>query len=142
MTSRDERDLGRYLAGELDADERRVLRARAAGDPALAARLVSLEATWRQLELPSTVAVPAGFATGVVARARAEADRRLSWSLAPTWVRATAAAMLVAGVGLGVGLGLWQSETTSSDWEITGAPSLAEGYWQTLETSFAEEAAP
>jgi len=87
--------------------------------------------------------VPAGFSGRVMAHARSlpKPARGLSWSAAPVWVRATAAAALIAGAALGAGVGRsWPaSEATAVDSaatvsSISGAEyNLADGYWDVIE---------
>lgn len=108
MVRNDERQLTRWLAGELTPDEERRLRRRLADDPALAREAERLRRTWDALEEPSGAAeaVPPGFSGRVMARVREEAATpRLSWSAAPGWARAAGAAALVVGLFLGAGLG-------------------------------------
>jgi len=158
MKTLDERELMRYLHGELSAERRLEVRRALERDPELAARYRQIEAAWEGLELPPPTAVPPGFAGRVVAHAHAERPAsELSWSLAPLWARAGAALALAAGVWLGSGLGQFlptsasqtaSSQTASSqtvtqeeNWEsydtyeaaFDGPASLAEGYWLSLE---------
>lgn len=108
MERETERQLMRWLAGELEADEARRLRDRLAKDPVLAREAERLRRTWSALEEPAGAVppVPAGFSGRVMARVREEAaPPRLSWSAAPGWARAASAAALVAGLFLGAGLG-------------------------------------
>lgn len=151
-----EHDLMRLLHGELPAEEARALRARLASDPALAAAYRRLEATWQGLSLPPAAPVPPGFAQRVLAHARSRsAPGALSWSAAPAWVRATAAAALVAGAVLGVGVGRsWPAPQPipapafdSASLATSGEEdySLAGSYWNLVEdaaTGSAAEAQP
>jgi anti-sigma factor RsiW len=100
-----ERRLLRLLSGELPEAEASALRQRLEREPELAARFARLNRSWSDLELPPAAAAPPGFAARVLARAK-EAEDRLGWSVAPLWVRATAAAALVLGVVLGADLSL------------------------------------
>src|SRR6185295_5272024 len=105
MTRGIEHDLMRLLHNELQADEARALRARIFREPELQALYDRLERTWQGLSLPPASPVPAGFTGRVMAHARSQASGSLSWSATPGWVRATAAAALVAGAALGLGVG-------------------------------------
>ena len=144
MTRGTEQELMRLLHGELPPERARELRERLAAEPELAGVYQRLERTWNGLELPPATPVPAGFSGRVMAHARGlpKPGRSLSWSAAPTWVRATAAAALIAGAALGVGAGRsWTaSETSSADSASTTLSSisgseynLADGYWDVIE---------
>jgi anti-sigma factor RsiW len=151
-----ELDLMRLLHGELPEEKARALRQRIAHDPALAEAWRRLEAGWEGLSLPPPAPVPPGFAGRVMARARAEGAERTGLSLhgAPAWVRATAAAALVAGTVLGIGVGAgvgerWPAPASTSTPDGTAAEiadaesitdesysqdvSLAESYWEAVE---------
>jgi anti-sigma factor RsiW len=143
MTSGTEHELMSLLRGELAADEARELRGRMRREPELAAEYRRLEQTWTGLELPPPSPVPPGFTGRVMARVRSEkASGSLSWRSAPNWVRATAAAALVAGSLLGIGVGRsWPAADTSptSEGAIAGLKvssgeelSLAAGYWKLI----------
>jgi anti-sigma factor RsiW len=108
MNSEMEVRLMRLLHGELPESQARGLRERMAREPELAAAYARLARTWEALELPDPAPAPVGFAARVAARARREAHARarLSWGLAPPWVRTAAAAALAVGVVLGAGLSL------------------------------------
>jgi hypothetical protein len=76
------------------------------------------------------------------ARSLPKPTRSLSWSAAPVWVRATAAAALIAGAALGVGAGRsWTaSETAATDSgtatvsSLSGSEyNLADGYWDVIQ---------
>lgn len=145
MTRGTEQELMRLLHGELPPGRARELRARMAAEPELAGVYQRLERTWNGLDLPPAAPVPAGFCGRVMAHARGlpRPARGLSWSAAPTWVRATAAAALIAGAALGVGVGRsWPvSETASADAAAAATVSslsgseydLADGYWDVIE---------
>jgi hypothetical protein len=105
MNSRTELDLLRLLRGDLPAAEARALRDRLAREPGLAAAYERLAAVWGTLEPPVPAPVPPGFTGRVMARVRDEAGGARSWAQAPGWVRAAAAASLLAGAALGAGLG-------------------------------------
>ena len=153
MTSGMENDLLRLLHGELAPDETRELRARMRREPELAEAYGRLERTWQGLEPPPASPVPPGFAGRVMAQVRSQAaPEPFSWSAAPGWVRAAAAAALVAGAALGLGVG--------RSWPASPAPeanpvavsasaeedySLAGSYWSVVEdatVSGTEEATP
>ncbi|HEY3572000.1 MAG TPA: hypothetical protein VGP73_28985 [Thermoanaerobaculia bacterium] len=152
MTRGTEQELMRLLHGELPPERARELRERLAADPELAGAWQRLERTWKGLDLPPAAPVPAGFSGRVMAHARSlpKPTRSLSWSAAPTWVRATAAAALIAGAALGVGAGRsWTaSETASADSAATTLSSisgseynLADGYWDVIEDATASSSA-
>ena len=142
MTSGTEHELMSLLRGELAAGEARELRARMQREPELAADFRRLEQTWNALELPPPSPLPPGFSGRVMARVRGERAGSLSWRSAPSWVRATAAASLVAGALLGIGVGhSWPAAETSPTTEgaIAGLKvssgeelSLAAGYWNLI----------
>ena len=139
-------ELMRLLHGELPAGEARELRARIDRDPALAAAYARLERAWTGLDLPPAAPAPAGFGQRILARARRDgAGWALSWSAAPVWVRAVAAAALAVGVAVGAGVG---SLTAASPAEETAPamvfaeeqdadtglePNFAEVYWDAVE---------
>lgn len=132
-----ERHLLRLLTRESGAAEAARLRARIASDPELQEAYDRLEQRWSGLTAPPPPAVPAGFASGVIERARAEGPEfGWDWTVAPRWARAVAVAALVAGAALGSGLiaGLparAATTETASMGELTEAlaePGLAEWY--------------
>lgn len=135
-----EMDLMRLLHGELPEDRARALRDRMERDPELAAAYARLARTWEGLELPPAAPAPPGFAQRVAARAREQRSGVLSWAAAPGWVRATAAAALVAGTALGVGAGSWIDRSPEALDEPTAASAsegmfettLAETYWDAV----------
>lgn len=138
-----EEELMRLLHGELPPERARELRERLAAEPELAGAYQRLERTWSGLDLPPATPVPAGFSGRVMAHARSlpKPARGLSWSSAPVWVRATAAAALIAGAALGVGVGRsWPASGTAPVGSSTTVSSfsgseynLAEGYWDGVE---------
>ncbi len=154
-----ELDLMRLLQGEMPEDRARTLRERLKRDPDLEREYQRLRQTWEGLDLPPAAPVPIGFTRRVMARARADRAESpvasLSLRGAPVWVRAVAAAALVAGTALGIGVGgrlpvrgetaqtaaTVQSVPTSTTEETeTGTlaggetdDSLAGSYWDTLE---------
>jgi anti-sigma factor RsiW len=138
MTRGTEHDLMRLLSGELPEDEARQLRTRIRREPELAADFERLEQTWTGLALPEPAPVPPGFSSRVMARVRSEPSG-LSWTAAPAWVRAAAAAALLAGAALGLGLGrsLPASETVLQSPAVSAADedglSLAESYWTVID---------
>jgi anti-sigma factor RsiW len=138
MTRGTEQDLIRLLHGELPPDEARELRERTRREPELAAAYDRLERTWNGLALPPPSPVPAGFAGRVVAHARSlPSPGALSWRSAPGWVRAAAAAALLAGAALGVGVGgsLPVEKAPEPAVSSMAAPeyNLAEGYWDVVD---------
>jgi anti-sigma factor RsiW len=147
-----ESELMGLLQGELPEARARELRARLLREPVLAAEYDRLRQTWEGLVLPPTAPAPLGFSQRVMARARAERPAAgLSLRGAPVWVRAAAAAALVAGTVLGIGVGgrlpigddtpvtaptvqtvqATQTDDTQSD-DLLG-DSLAGSYWDTVE---------
>jgi anti-sigma factor RsiW len=131
-------ELMRLLHGELPAEQAGALRARMAREPELAAALARLERTWSGLELPPAAPAPPAFAQRVLAQARRQPS--LSWSAAPRWARATAAAALAAGLALGLGAGKLAGARSPQDTESVlavsaagGGPSLAETWWDSLD---------
>lgn len=141
-----ESDLMRLLHGELPEARARELRERLERDPALAEEYRRLRQTWDGLALPPSSPVPPGFSQRVMARAQAERPEGLSLRGAPVWVRAVAAAALVAGTVLGIGVGgrlpamdetpvttqtVQTEETVQSD-DLLG-DTLAGSYLETLE---------
>jgi anti-sigma factor RsiW len=146
-----ESDLMRLLHGELPEARARELRDRLERDPALAEEYRRLRETWEGLALPPSSPVPPGFSQRVMARARADAWARrpatgLSLRGAPVWVRAVAAAALVAGTALGIGVGgrlpiadetraartVQTEEAATSDDFLSD--TLAGSYWETVES--------
>ncbi len=142
-----EHDLIRLLHGELADGEARELRARMLREPGLAAAFRRLERTWTGLEPPPSSPAPPGFAARVLARARAQSPPgSLSWSAAPGWVRAAAAAALIAGAALGAGVGRsWPAaepqEGLQAGFSIAeeNEYSLTGGYWELVDETTGEE---
>jgi hypothetical protein len=94
--------------------------------------------------------VPSGFSGRVMAHVRSRpASGTLSWSTAPGWVRATAAAALIAGAALGIGVGRSLPATAGSvDADAEPAPtllsstddtSLADSYWSLVEDATTDD---
>ncbi len=144
-----EKDLIRRLLGELPAERARELDARLVREPELARRYGELSERWRGLVPPPALPVPLGFTGRVMAHIEtAEAAARegvspegaLSWSLAPTWVRAAAAAALVFGMALGAGLGLLPQRPANDLPPGTASMGervpLADSYGSVLEETF------
>ncbi len=139
-----EQELIRLLHGELPPDEAWELRARMRREPELAEAFGRLERTWSGLALPPAAPVPAGFAGRVMAHARSQpAPGALSWTAAPRWVRAAAAAALLAGAALGAGVGRsWPAaekslEPTPVSMLAATEYNLAEGYWDVVDDTVA-----
>lgn len=148
MTGATELDLMRLLHGELPEEEARELYARIRREPALAALHRRLERSWKGLELPPPHPVPPGFPAEVMARVRRSATAGISWSAAPTWVRAAAAAALVTGLTVGAGVGgTWpgppegaqETAGEASDEADLDGMSLADSYWETVDAVTAGE---
>jgi anti-sigma factor RsiW len=146
MTRGTEQDLMRLLHGELPPDEARELRERMECEPDLAMAYGRLERTWNGLALPPASPVPAGFAGRVMAHARSlpAPAGTLSWKAAPRWVRAAAAAALLAGAALGAEAGRsWPAaekppEPTPAVSSLAGPEyNLAEGYWDVVDDAAA-----
>ncbi|MFL6233978.1 MAG: hypothetical protein ACJ76N_12660 [Thermoanaerobaculia bacterium] len=153
MTRGTQEELMRLLHGELPPERARELRERLAAEPELAGAYQRLERTWNGLDLPPAAPAPAGFSGRVMAHARSlpRPARGLSWSAAPVWVRATAAAALIAGATLGAGVGRsWPaSETASADSasatvsSLSGSEyNLADGYWDVIEDATSTSGSP
>jgi anti-sigma factor RsiW len=135
----------RRLAGELPPELARALDRRLAAEPELAARYRALEASWAALAPPPGSPVPPRITARVMAAwrplrgtAAVGPPAALSWSLAPTWVRAAAAFALAAGVALGAGLGHRQEAAsdlppTAPGIGISAPESLATSYWTAIE---------
>lgn len=149
MTPGMEHDLMRLLHGELPAADARALRARIFREPELTESFRRLEQTWQGLALPPASPVPPGFAGRVMAHVRSQSSR-LSWSAAPGWVRATAAAALVTGAALGIGVGRsWPAPATTSEagaeasqtfLSATTETNLADSYWSLVEEETSTDA--
>ena len=146
-----EQDLMRLLHGELPPEEARALRARVFREPQLAAAYAQLEQTWQGLSLPPASPVPPGFTGRVMAHVRSQTTAgSLSWSAAPGWVRATAAAALVTGAALGIGVGRsWPApgsktvsgaESSETFLSATTEANLADSYWSLVEDVAAADA--
>jgi anti-sigma factor RsiW len=148
-------DLMRLLHGELSPERAAELKSRLDREPDLARRYRQLEAGWESLAPPPTAPPPPGFSGRVMAHVRgaegaAAEGAPLSWSLAPTWVRAAAAAALVAGLALGAGLGLLPAARSAESVPGTGTLALgereplADSYWSVFDedTAAARPASP
>jgi anti-sigma factor RsiW len=142
MTSGTENDLIRLLHGELPPGQARDLRERLRREPELAEAYSRLERTWDGLSLPPAAPVPTGFSGRVMAHARAQGQPgSLSWTSAPAWVRAAAAAALIAGAAAGLGVGRsWPPAETKTALDSATVSSLsdseynlADGYWDAVE---------
>jgi anti-sigma factor RsiW len=149
MTHGVEHELMRLLHGELPAGQARALRARVFREPELAAAYRRLEKTWQGLSLPPASPVPPGFAARVMAGVRGRSGSgAFSWSAAPGWLRAAAAAALVAGTVLGINVGRsWpapgedagpNAEPAPTFLALTAETSLADGYWSLVEDAAAD----
>ena len=144
MNRSTEMDLMRRLHGELTAEEARELDARLGRDPELARRYARLRERWESLVLPpaaQAAPVPPGFTGRVMAHVEAAAlageGSALSWSRAPIWVRAAAAAALVAGMALGASLSLLPQGSSLDALPGTASMGervpLADSYWSAVE---------
>jgi anti-sigma factor RsiW len=140
MTRGIEHDLILLLHGELPPGQARDLGERLRREPELAEAYHQLERTWDGLSLPPASPVPAGFSGRVMAHVRAQSPPgSLSWTSAPSWVRAAAAAALLAGAAAGVGVGRsWPATETKTATDPSSAISsdseynLADGYWDAV----------
>ncbi|MEA2694051.1 MAG: hypothetical protein QOJ16_3438 [Acidobacteriota bacterium] len=146
-------ELMRLLNGELPPERARELERRLGSEPELAKGYRRLRERWEGLALPPPRPVPLGFTGRVMAHVEGAAREgsTLSWSLAPTWVRAAAAAALVGGVALGAGLGLLPARHNdappgASAIGAIGAMGervpLADSYWSMFEDETGGEARP
>jgi anti-sigma factor RsiW len=138
MNRSTEMDLMRLLHGELPAERARELEARLDREPELARCYLRLRERWDGLLLPPPSPVPPGLTGRVMAHVESAAREgaSLSWSLAPTWVRAAAAAALVGGMALGAGLGLLPSRTNDvppGTVSMGERVPLADSYWSVFE---------
>ncbi len=100
----------------------------------------SWRAVWAALELPvapDATAAPAGFARRVAQAWAAERAEASAPILGPPWMRAAAAAALLAGIALGTTLSNAGDSDDSSDSasESWAAVSLSEEYLQALATA-------
>jgi anti-sigma factor RsiW len=140
----EEIELMRLLHGELPPERARALEGRLAAEPELARAYRLLGEKWEGLELAPAAPPPLGFSVRVMAEVRSAAREgaALSWSLAPTWVRAAAAAALVGGIALGAlgaGLGLLPARHhdappgMSAIGEGGESVPLADSYWSVFE---------
>jgi anti-sigma factor RsiW len=142
----DKLQLLRLLQGELPPERASGLRERLAREPELAAAWRRLESAWEGLTPPPAAPVPLGFSGRVMARVREQAagvppGNAISWAAAPTWVRATCAAALVAGVLLGAGLGS-RGRLDERQRTADSVPALTESYWALVDTPSETVAAP
>lgn len=145
----DKAQLLRLLHGELPPERASALRERLVREPELAAAWRRLESAWEGLTPPPPAPVPLGFSGRVMARVREQAagaappldTNAISWAAAPTWVRATCAAALVAGVVLGAGLGSrgWLDERQRT---AESVPALTESYWALVDRPSETATAP
>ena len=146
MNGKFDAELMAWITGELDATKAASLERRLEENAELALRLEELSTQWNELELSPPSPLPPGFSARVVGRVRLlkEAPSELEWRQAPTWVRASAAFALTAGVLLGVGVtsrlpssipaGVVAVEAAESleDWSVS-EPGLAELYAEAIE---------
>ncbi|HEY0513241.1 MAG TPA: hypothetical protein VGH73_15135 [Thermoanaerobaculia bacterium] len=148
MTRGTENDLIRLLHGELPPGPARELRERMLREPALAAAYQRLERTWNGLSLPPAAPAPPGFAGRIMSLTRAHArglpaPGGVSWAAAPRWVRAAAAAALIAGAAAGIGVGRsWPAAEPVPESSSLGGPefNLAESYWDGVEDAVSPSA--
>lgn len=133
MSGNDRERLGELLAllrGERAGEGGDGLRRRLAADPELRAEYARLEAAWAALGADPAVAPRPGFATAVVASARAEGrgGGMVPWSLAPAWARAVAVLALLGGAAVGssvMALGTAPSTATAPGTAVAQAASPA-----------------
>jgi hypothetical protein len=146
----DRAQLLRLLHGELPPERASALRERLAREPGLTAAWRRLESAWEGLTPPPPAPVPLGFSGRVMARVREQAagapplgtgaGAAVTWAAAPTWVRATCAAALLAGVLLGAGLGS-RARLDERQRSAESVSALTESYWALVDTP-SETAAP
>jgi hypothetical protein len=151
VDSVDRVQLLRLLRGELPPERASALRERLVREPGLAAAWRRLESAWEGLTPPPPAPVPLGFSGRVMARVReqaggapplgAGAGAAITWAAAPTWVRATCAAALVAGVLLGAGLGS-RARLDERQRSAESVSALTESYWALVDTPSESAAAP
>src|SRR5579864_4363707 len=147
----DKLQLLRLLHGELPPERASALRERLVREPELAAAWRRLESAWERLAPPPPTPVPLGFSGRVMARVREHAAGAapplgtaagtITWAAAPTWVRATCAAALVAGVLLGAGLGS-RGRLEERQRSAESVPALTESYWALVDGPSETAAAP
>lgn len=147
----DKVQLLRLLHGELPPERASALRERLVREPELAAVWRGLESAWERLTPPPPAPVPLGFSGRVMARVREHAagahplgtaaGAAISWAAAPTWVRATCAAALLAGVLLGAGLGS-RGRLDDRQRSAESVPALTESYWALVDRPSETAAAP
>jgi negative regulator of sigma E activity len=147
----DKAQLLRLLHGEVPPEKASALRERLVREPELAAAWRRLESAWERLAPPPPAPVPLGFSGRVMARVREQAagapprgtaaGAAITWAAAPTWVRATCAAALVAGVLLGAGLGS-RGRLDERQRTADSVPALTESYWALVDTPSETAAAP
>lgn len=118
------RELVRWLAGELSADAGRELEARLAADPVAASRREAFRSVWEGLAEAPEHGVPPGFVTAVMGKVRAEGATEPSFAASPGWARLVAAGALAAGVALGAVVGTLSAPGASAD--PTSVPSAGE----------------
>lgn len=118
-----ERQLMRWLHGELPPAEAAALERRLEADPELADRARRLREVWGSLEPPPESPVPAGFTTRVMTAVASSGSSSPGWAaLRPQW-----AAALALGLSLGIGAG----------WTIPVAPSSGVSPGVSMEGSLA-----
>jgi len=143
--ARRDRQLIRYLTGELDAASARAVARRLAEDPEWARRYAALRATWGTLEPLANEPSAPGLARQILDRARREPRSEL-WAAVPLWLRAGAALALPLGLALGLGLSPDAAEPAtavedapwSSSLDGDTSDGLAAAYYE-LMVSSAEE---
>ncbi|MEM9292544.1 MAG: hypothetical protein AAGD01_12755 [Acidobacteriota bacterium] len=156
MKTVNERQLMRYLHGELPAAEAVHVEEALRRDPALRQVLDGLESSWSSLQLPPVEPAPLGFSTRIAARARGgvePAGLLSSLGEGSRWVRATAAAALLSGLVVGASLGWWMQPrvdpgaatedpqlVVDEGLDLFFEESLADHYWNALLTEGSEMA--
>jgi anti-sigma factor RsiW len=127
------------LKGELPQEQAEDWRSRLASDPRLRAEYAALERVWRELGDDPEVLPRPGFATSVVARARAEGapGASLSWSLAPAWAKAAAVLALVAGAAIGSSLMMLGGDQRAAPIAATTLETTTESASLTLADDYA-----
>lgn len=123
-----QRQLMKYLHGELDPARAREFERRLEAEPELRDELEAMRAVWASLDTPAPAPAPPHLVERTVARLAAEP--RIGWSPGLRWA---AAAAVLAGIGLGSAVGLTLDNSLVDPAAGYPAPSMAERYVTLLE---------